>query len=73
MKRERTIGKQIWGFLILGILFCAMLSGRTGMAAEETASEQNDNQVYSIDAVLLPSDGATYDIQVTISSQGKDW
>lgn len=73
MKRERTIGKQIWGFLILGILFCAMLPGRTGMAAEETASEQNDNQVYSIDAVLLPSDGATYDIQVTISNQGKDW
>lgn len=53
--------------LLFGILLCGVCLGCVGMTVR--AEEQN----FTIDARMLPSDGSVYDIQLEVENQGQDW
>lgn len=71
MKNKIKTGSRFCAALILGILLCAMLWGRTGIAAEEAS--QSGEHVFDIDAKLLSADNRRYDIQLTLGNRGADW
>lgn len=64
-------GRRFWVAFMLGMLFCVVLSGGTGIAAEDT--DQSESQFFDIDAKLLSYDDMTYDIQLTLRNRGEDW
>lgn len=53
--------------LILGILFCCLCMGGAGITAKA------EEQVFIIDAEMLPSNKSAYEVQLTIENQGQDW
>lgn len=71
MKNKKRTDGRFRAAFIMGMLFCVLVFGRTGFAAEET--NQGEEQIFDIEACLLSSDDNTYDIQLTLRNQGADW
>ena len=71
MKKKGKKRNLFWAALVLGVLFCTMLLDGTGIAAEDTS--QSGSAAFDIDAQLLSSDDATYDIQLTLRNRGENW
>lgn len=71
MRNGIKMSRRLWTALALGMLLCIMLSGGTGLAAEDTS--QSESQTFDIDAQLLSSGDVTYDIQLTLHNRGEDW
>lgn len=71
MKNKKKTDGRFCAAFILGMLFCVLVLGRTGLAAGET--HQGEEQMFDIEAYLLSSDDNTYDIQLTLRNQGADW
>ena len=53
--------------LIFGIILCGVYMGSAGLTVQ--AAEQ----AFNIEAKMLPSDQAAYEIQLQVENQGQDW
>lgn len=67
MKRKFKMGRRLLVMFIMGILLGSVCSQAMGMAAR--AEEDG----FSIDAQMQPSDESTYDICLTIENRAGDW
>ncbi len=67
MKNKIRIYKSVFMLLAFGILLCAVCMGSSGMTVR--AKEQT----FIIDANMLPSAQAVYEIQIKVENQGQDW
>lgn len=74
MRDRQKSGRRYFVLFLLGVLFCMMLTGKTGIAAEDSTQESGSLNLFDIGAQLLSSNDRTYDIQITVSNQkGEDW
>lgn len=66
---ENRIGRNkiFYRILLFGILLCGVWMGCVGMTVR--AEEQN----FTIDAKMLPSNESAYEIQLKVENQGQDW
>lgn len=67
MQGESRSKRRILPILILCVAMCLTLFAGNGL------NVQADNDDFVIEAVKLPIDEDTYNIQVTVENQGKDW
>lgn len=69
MRVDKKRSRGFWAILALGVLMGGLL--RQDMVM--TVRAEAENTAFSIDAQMMPSDGETYEIRLTIENLGADW
>lgn len=67
MEKKSKMNRKVLGVLALGILFWSLCLGSASISVK--AEEQR----FTIDAEVLPSNKGAYEVQLTVENQGLDW
>lgn len=71
-RKETVMNQKKKKYILAALALVVLLGGMLSKDAVITARAKSDD-VFSIDADVLPSDKNTYDIRLTVENQGADW